>query len=176
MAPSLRAQRLKLTWVLAVPFLLLARPTSASLLGGLILALPGLALRGSAAGHIDKDRTLATAGPYGWLRHPLYAGSFLAGLGLSVAAGRWSFIVLYLVLFIWVYARTVRAEEAALTRKFGAAFLEYRSRVPALVPRRRTRCGWRFQGALFIRNREWEAPLGIATGFGLLWLKLLRMG
>lgn len=176
MAPSLRTQRLRLTWLLALPFLYFARPSSTSLIGGILLALPGVTVRVIASGHIDKDRELATAGPYGYLRHPLYVGSFLVGTGLAVAGGRWLFLPVFLGVFAWVYGRTVRAEGVELGRRFGASYEEYRTRVPAFLPRFRRGGRWGFHPRLFRQNKEWEAVAGIAAAFGLLWLKMAWSG
>ncbi len=133
--PTLRTQRLRLAWLLAIPFLLLARPTPVLLVTGFLLSVPGLLLRALAAGHIDKDRCLAVTGPFARLRHPLYVGSFILGLGLVVGGGRWFLLPLFIGLFLWLYSRTIREEEEELIARFGRAFVEYRSTVPALVPK-----------------------------------------
>lgn len=174
--PSLRTQRLKLTWLLAIPFLWLARPTPPLLLVGFLIALPGLLLRAAAAGFIEKDRVLATSGPYARLRHPLYLGSFFLGMGLAVAGGRGVFLPFLIGFFALVYARTIKAEEETLARLFGEAYEEYRIRVPALVPRIRSGAEGGFDLRLFLRNREWEAGVGVLGGFALLWLKMEWLG
>lgn len=176
-APTLRAQRLRLVWILAVPFFVLARPTPFSLVLGGVLALPGLLLRAMAAGFIHKDRILARHGPYRHLRHPLYLGSFFAGVGLAVASGRLVVLAGYLILFPLIYFRTIRAEEAELEGRFGDDYRVYRRLVPAFLPARRK--GRRrapapveapsFQVTAFVRNRAWEAPLGVLAVFLLLW-------
>jgi hypothetical protein len=176
MRVSSRTQRLKLTWLLAVPFLWLAHPSPGFFLAGSFLVIPGLLLRGVAAGHIDKDRVLATFGPYACLRHPLYAGSFLVGLGLAVAGGLWTFVPLFLALFGWMYARVIKAEEEGLVRIFGSQYREYRARVPAFLPRLAPGGEWDFRLRRFLRNREWEASLGVLGGLGMLWLKMLWVG
>ena len=172
-----RVQRLRLTWLLAPPFLLLARPTPPLLVAGALLALPGLLLRSWASGYIHKDTVLAVDGPFAQLRHPLYVGSFLVGLGLVLAAGRWVLLPAYLALFVLVYGRTLRQEEAELDRRFGSAYAEYRRRVPAFLPLPGRRWApWEagtFKLRLYLRNREWEAPLGVGAGFGLLALKMV---
>jgi protein-S-isoprenylcysteine O-methyltransferase Ste14 len=170
---SLRTQRLKLAWLVAVPFLWLSRPSPPLLLAGLILAIPGLILRGLASGHIEKDQVLAVDGPYACIRHPLYVGSFLVGLGLATAGGRWIFIPFFLGLFSWLYMRAIRAEERELARRFGAEYRGYRSRVPAFLPRAVPVREWDFQLRRFQKNREWEASVGVAGGLGLLWLKMV---
>ena len=206
MWPTLRAQRLRLPWLLVVPFLVFASPTPGSLQAGSLLALPGLLLRGWAAAHVYKDRALAIRGPYAHLRHPLYLGSFLVGSGLAVAGGRWVFPPLFLVLFLLFYGRTIRAEERDLEVRFGEAYRRYRERVPPFLPRpgRTFRTGDPGRhgdgGTLLVevdaekgdlppaptpspppglprfrRNKEWQAALGTAVGFALLWLRM-RVG
>lgn len=131
-----------------------------------------------ASGYIEKDQTLAVHGPYARLRHPLYLGSFLSGIGLVVGGGVWFLLPVYVILYLWLYLRAARAEEEELAMRFGEAFREYRRRVPAILPSVR---GWenpltsqaqRFQRRLFVQNRGWDAPLGVLGGFGLLWLKM----
>jgi len=185
---SLRAQRLKLAWLLAPLFLMVARPSPGALLAGAVFSLSGLVLRGVAAGAIDKDKVLATEGVYARLRHPLYLGSFLVGLGLAMGGGRWWILALYPGLFAWVYRRAIAAEEEALGFLFGEAYGEYRAQVPAFLPRirrgsarpepsgtepgsaRRSRRGFRL--ALYMRNREWEAALGTLAGYVLLLARM----
>lgn len=171
--PSLRTLRLKLTWILAIPYLWLARPTPGLLLVGLLIAVSGLILRALAAGHIEKDRSLATTGPYAALRHPLYVGSLVVGAGLVVAGGRWVLLSLLLSVVALVYSTTIAAEEEELARLFGDEYRAYKARVSALVPRVRPGGMGGFSLHLFLRNREWEAPLGVLGGFALLWLKLV---
>ena len=179
MKPGLRTQRLRLPWLLALPFLFFARPTSGLILAGFSLALPGLLLRVSASGYIDKDRALAVHGPYAHLRHPLYLGSFLAGMGLVVGGGVWLLLPVFVPLFLWLYLRAARAEEREMAKRFGEAFREYRRRVPAILPSVGGREDFltsepqAFQRRLFVQNRGWDAPAGILGGFGLLWLKMV---
>lgn len=134
MSLSLRQERLRLTWLLAVPFLLLARPDPRLVLLGAGVALPGLLLRAWAAGCVHKDVVLCTRGPYAVLRHPLYAGTFLLGLGLATASGHLLVLAAFPLLFLWTYGRTVRAEEKNLARRFGPGYAAYRARVPAFLP------------------------------------------
>lgn len=185
-----RAQRLRLTWLLALPFFLLATPSRGTVLAGSALSLCGLLLRGFACGSILKDRTLAVGGPYAHLRHPLYLGSFLVGAGLTMAGGRWFFPPLFLALFLWVYGRTIRAEERVLEILFGKPYRDYRARVRGFIPRLHPYrppggpeswesarvSGSGFSLRLFRRNKEWQASLGTAAGFVLLWVKAVLMG
>src|SRR5262249_43094468 len=69
--------RVPLTWVVAIGGLLLARPTTASIVVGAAWALIGLGWRAWAAGTIRKNAELAADGPYALSRHPLYFGNFM---------------------------------------------------------------------------------------------------
>jgi len=77
-----------LGFLLAPIFILLARPRPVTLAIGGVIGLAGLLLRMWASGYLRKNDQLATAGPYAHTRNPLYLGSFLIGLGFTVAAGR----------------------------------------------------------------------------------------
>ncbi len=174
--PTLRTERLKYVWLLALPFLLFSRPSPRALLVGALISFSGLLLRAVAAGFIHKDRELARGGPYSHLRHPLYVGSFLLGLGLALAGGRWGFPVLFSGLYIWLYSRTVGAEEKELELRFGEPYEVYRGQVSALFPRLRRShthtpsIGFRFR--LYHRNKEWQAALGALVGYLLLWVRM----
>ena len=78
--------RVPLGFACAAVFIVLARPTRLSLAAGGGVALVGLALRAWASGHIRKNDRLAVSGPYAHTRNPLYLGSFILGLGFTVAA------------------------------------------------------------------------------------------
>ena len=87
MGLSLRKIRLRLVWLLIIPFLWFASPSPASLIAGAGLAAVGLFIRAWAAGFIRKDKQLATSGPYGHTRNPLYLGSFFIGCGIASMSG-----------------------------------------------------------------------------------------
>jgi protein-S-isoprenylcysteine O-methyltransferase Ste14 len=180
MKPSLRWFRLRAVWILAVPFVVLARPTPSLLMAGAVLAVAGLAIRSWAAGHIRKEKELAVGGPYAHTRNPLYVGSFLIGLGVVIAGGRWSFAVLFALFFVLVYGRTIRGEASLLEERFGDEYRRYARNVRLVVP---TLCAWhpvgaagsRFESGRWRRNREYEAVAGTAVGFAILWAKMLWM-
>jgi protein-S-isoprenylcysteine O-methyltransferase Ste14 len=175
--------RTKSAWLIVVPYFLLAGPTRSSLAIGALLSLVGLALRAWSAGTIHKGETLTTSGPYAFLRNPLYAGSFLIGAGLAVAGGSWLWLVLFLGFFAALYMPTVATEAARLTEQFGHVYVEYSSQVPAFIPRLTPfRGGGRgetaggFEWSQYQRHREWEALLGAAAAFGVLFLKMVWFG
>lgn len=173
--------RIAAAWLLAVPFLLLARPTTPLLAVSTVLSVVGLIIRGWAAGSIDKGASLAVGGPYAYTRNPLYLGSFVIGMGLSAAGGRWAWPVLFAFVFVAVYVPTLRREASELTERFGDRYRDYRAEVPAygvrLTPYRSTDDGSQGGGRLsfswqrYVRYREWEAALGVASMLVVLAVK-----
>jgi len=106
-------------------------------LWGVPLVVLGEALRTWAAGHLLKDEQLTTAGPYAYVRNPLYLGSLLSGIGFLVILGDWRLAAGFLVVALAVYLPTIRQEENYLQRMHGAAYEGYRRGVPGFVPRLR---------------------------------------
>lgn len=174
MPRDLRRIRLRAVWLLILPFLWLARPDARLLAAGLALAVCGLLVRAWAAGTIHKERELTTSGPYAFMRNPLYVGSFLLGLGVTVAGGLWYFVAAFLVFYALVYGRTMRGEADLLTELYGDRYRHYAAHVPAFIPRLRAyrptdpsdTTGFRL--SQYRRNREWEAFLGTLAGFAFL--------
>jgi protein-S-isoprenylcysteine O-methyltransferase Ste14 len=85
---KLSATRVPAGYVLAVLFLVLARPEPHSMVIGLAVAAVGELIRLWAAGHIEKTLTLATGGPYAHTRNPLYVGSSVLALGAAARPSR----------------------------------------------------------------------------------------
>lgn len=162
-----------LGWVVGALALALARPSARSLLAGLALALPGELLRLWASGHIEKTRRLATGGPYGHTRNPLYLGSALLALGVAVAsASPW--VVLAVAAYMLAFYPAVMREEADFLRaRFGAEFEAWAREVPAFVPRvspggpRASRFEWQ----RVAHNREWRTALALPLVGALLYAR-----
>ena len=176
MSIDLRKLRLRGVWILIVPFVLLSRPTPRLVLVGALIAALGIALRGWSAGLIHKDRELSTAGPYAHTRNPLYLGSFLIGLGVTVGAGRWELLLLFGACYALVYGAVIRQESRALEQRFGDHYLRWAREVPLFLPRLapyRGESAGRFTFERWRRNREYEAVLGVVAGFLFLTVKLL---
>ncbi|MGD0144317.1 MAG: isoprenylcysteine carboxylmethyltransferase family protein, partial [Rhizomicrobium sp.] len=94
-----------------------------------MLIVPGLLLRALASGHVRKNETLATSGPYAYTRNPLYLGSLLMGIGFAVAARSWWVGVALVVMFFAIYLPVIRGEEEFLRTRF-PDFEDYAQRVP----------------------------------------------
>jgi len=168
--------RVPLGFGLGLAYLVFSQPSLRRLEAGVGVALAGLAVRGWAAGHLDKNQSLATSGPYASTRNPLYLGSLFIGLGFAIAGGSWTLGGAFAGLFLLVYWPVIRREEDYLRKKFGAVYDRYADGVPLLfpmgLPRRDTAPGERFRWQRYRKNREYEAAIGYAAGVVFLALKL----
>jgi protein-S-isoprenylcysteine O-methyltransferase Ste14 len=82
-----------------------------------------------------KIGALITAGPYAYVRHPLYVGTFLIGLGFCLIAGNLWLMLGALVCFLVVYPKKAAEEEHTIRGEWGEQFDAYRRRVGAWFPR-----------------------------------------
>ena len=76
---------------------------------------------------------LITRGPYRIVRHPMYFGLLLAGIGGLLLYQTWTGVV-FVACGLGVIRRAFREEEV-LAMEFGAEWTEYCRRVPMLFPR-----------------------------------------
>jgi protein-S-isoprenylcysteine O-methyltransferase Ste14 len=82
----------------------------------------------------QRQRKLATAGPYAYVRHPQYGGFVLIMLGLLF---QWP-TLLTLVMFpflVVMYVRLARREEREVLKEFGEAYPRYAANTPAFFAR-----------------------------------------
>jgi protein-S-isoprenylcysteine O-methyltransferase Ste14 len=80
--------------------------------------------------------TLATSGPYAWVRHPQYGGFLLIMIGFLLQWPTIPTLVMFPILVV-VYTRLARAEEREVAARFGDTWRGYADRTPGFVPRRR---------------------------------------
>ena len=74
---------------------------------------------------------LVVTGLYRWVRHPLYAAGLLFLWLTPILTTTMLAFNIGFTVYIWIGSRF---EEKRLAREFGEAYLEYRRRVPALLP------------------------------------------
>ena len=97
--------------------------------------LLGAVIRFWATGYIHKDREVTMAGPYKLLRHPLYLGNFLEGLGLTLFVNVWQLTLLYIPLFFIIYYKKMKLEEQFLIDTFGDDYVNYKEITPRFIPK-----------------------------------------
>jgi len=178
-------KRVFLGFVFGICFIIFSRPSSlAALIFGLLVAIAGETVRLVASGYIIKNDELSTEGPYSLVRHPLYFGSFVMGLGLCLSIfsvyhiiSAIIFMALYIVLFFSVYIPVLKKEEQVLIEKYGQKYLDYKASVPMLFPcllNCKCNCSCncekektenikskKFDKKVFMNNKEYRALLGL---------------
>ena len=152
-------------------FLWLSAPTWTSLALGLPVSILGLALRAWAAGHLEKNRTLAESGPYAYVRNPLYIGTLAVAAGFVIASRRWELGVLFAAVFLLIYLPVVELEEQHLRSLF-PEYADYAKRVRRLWPAAGKPGPKRFQWSVYMRNQEYQALAGFLVGVAVLIWKV----
>jgi protein-S-isoprenylcysteine O-methyltransferase Ste14 len=116
-------------------------PALASALG-LLLELLGMWLALGAriqlgfftAGRTVEHPVLVTRGFYRYLRHPIYAGTFLVTFAWTIIYGAPVTAVLTLIIGAILAQRRIKSEEAMLRARFGEEYEAYTRETDALIP------------------------------------------
>lgn len=170
-----KLQRLRVpgSLIIAIVLLTVSAPTIVSLSIGLAVAFLGVFYRAWASGHIRKNSKLAVSGPYSHTRNPLYFGSFLIGLGFSIALGQWWIGAVFAALFLFVYIPVMQAETVDLHRFFGDEFDQYVTKVPMFIPSimPRIHSEVHFDSSLYLHHREYNVLIGLIASVAFLILK-----
>jgi protein-S-isoprenylcysteine O-methyltransferase Ste14 len=108
---------------------------AAMLVAGLALAVWARLFLGRNWGMpmtLKDEPELVTSGPYRHVRHPIYSGILLAGLGTALATNLFGLILVAAVGGYFIYSATV--EEKLMAASFPEAYPSYRSRTKMLIP------------------------------------------
>jgi protein-S-isoprenylcysteine O-methyltransferase Ste14 len=122
---------------------------------GALLIATGAAVRVCARGwkHEQGKEQLVITGPYACVRHPLYLGTLLCGLGVCAIHGSWALFAGFALAYVLSHLVVIRREEENLALRFPEAMAAYKKRVPSFFP-----APWAFP-SLF---RTWPSDLGRA--------------
>lgn len=135
-----------------------------SIMASVWFIIAGLLLRLWANGYAIKMDKLTTSGPYAFVRHPLYLGTILIGIGFIVMLKIYYIGALFLIVMLLVYYRTVKKEEAMLEAKFNDFYLRYKEKVRAVLPSfsaYREGEKWRFSFRRLIKSQEYKPFLWV---------------
>ncbi len=127
---------------LGIPIPPWLRPVGGVLaLAGALLALSCIVTfatkgRGTPA-PFDPPREFVAAGPYRFVRNPMYVGGIALIFGAGLALASPSIMLLAAFAFAASHLFVVFYEEPALTRRFGESYLQYKKSVSRWLIRRR---------------------------------------
>ena len=102
------------------------------LICGMVWAVWSLRFLGRNVSVLAQARGVVERGPYRWVRHPLYAGEIVSGLGLAIAVNSYAALALWVALCGLQIYRALREEQVLLQAL--PAYRSYRSRTAALLP------------------------------------------
>lgn len=88
-----------------------------------------------------RTKKLVIKGPYRYSRNPMVFGAFLLYFGLSIYLDS---LICFMVLIIFIFLVIIYlklTEEKRLLKDFGNEFIEYKNRVPMIVPFLKIRYG-----------------------------------
>jgi protein-S-isoprenylcysteine O-methyltransferase Ste14 len=108
------------------------RPLGAAFLAnGIVLNVQ--ATIGRWPGDLENPTRLVTDGPHAWTRNPMYVGWSELHLGLALLLRSPWLLAAWPAMFVPIH-RVVLGEERMLEQRFGAAYDDYRRRVPRYLP------------------------------------------
>jgi len=84
----------------------------------------------------QQTHTLATTGPYAYVRHPQYVGFILIMIGFLLQRPTLLTLVMFPILVL-MYVRLAHREEREVQAEFGEAYAHYVAKTPALFPHMR---------------------------------------
>jgi protein-S-isoprenylcysteine O-methyltransferase Ste14 len=99
---------------------------------GLALALWAIATFRDAGTRVETYKatsTIVESGPYRFTRNPIYVGMFVGLIGLAIGFNSLWILAALVPFFLVIRFGVVAREEAYLERKFGGAYLAYKTRV-----------------------------------------------
>jgi len=82
-----------------------------------------------------REHQLVMAGPYQWVRHPLYTTGITLFLALGLMDASWFVLFGTLVVALSMQLLVIPEEERALVAKFGDRYRTYMARTGRLLPR-----------------------------------------
>jgi len=157
---------------------------------GMAITLFGEAIQLWSASHLSKDKTLATSGPYSYVRNPMYLGRFFVLLGFvaMIQQAWWTqaqichipmVVVGYIVLFALYAKGRVGREEARLRVLFGEDYALYCREVPRFLPRirpYRRASAQRARWAQIAANNEYLNLIAVLAVLALILIRLRIFG
>jgi protein-S-isoprenylcysteine O-methyltransferase Ste14 len=139
---SIRTWQYLAAWPARSGWLSFSAATIMVLVLGIVCAVAGAFLRTWGSAYLDPSivqsgamhsESVVAAGPYRYLRNPLYVGTFFHTFALALLMPPSGAIFCILVIAFF-QLRLIFAEESFLTAKLGAPYLDYCAKVPRLLP------------------------------------------
>lgn len=125
-----------LNWFWPLPFV---PPALLHIQLGVVLAIAALLIIRWAAVTFRKARTniltsqaattIVATGPFAYSRNPIYVAALIGMIGVAIAFNSLWFLVALVGIYVVLRYGVIAREEIYLERKFGAPYLDYKSKV-----------------------------------------------
>lgn len=89
----------------------------------------------------DPPRRFVAAGPYRWVRNPMYISALLVVVGEAWLFGSLPLVAYAGAAALFFHLFVIGYEEPTLRRRFGETYADYRRSVPRWIPRQPRRGG-----------------------------------
>lgn len=187
MLKVIKKTRFAIMYPFVVYMFLQARTTDASLIWGMTVVFVGELIRWWANGYVGHNKVnrtnqndgqarigrLITAGPYSYVRHPLYLGTFLIVTGICITAASIWFGMLVSFVYLWVYQQKINQEDSLLFDECDKEYTDYKNKVSQWIPYKvaykHPKGIWMWQGIK--ESKEWKTILWLSVLFITLYLR-----
>ena len=124
--------------------------TPYSILTGLPFLLLGIIIRIWAKGYLHQSQEVTISGPYRFVRHPFYLGTFFLDMGICLMSGFIPLMIIAPILWLAVYIPKMKEEEQRMIHAFGKEYERYQEMVSMIIPFRKMAGGK--------ENFSWKSP------------------
>jgi protein-S-isoprenylcysteine O-methyltransferase Ste14 len=83
---------------------------------------------------VSADQQVVQNGPYRYIRHPAYSGTFLTMAGVGLALTNWASLLVLCLFVLPGHLYRVHVEEQALSQTIGQPYIEYMRHTKRFIP------------------------------------------
>lgn len=160
--------------VCLVVVLWLATPNAGAIFIGFFFLMVGMFFRAWSSGYIDKDRELATEGPYSLTRNPLYFGNLLIGAGIAIGSNNWVTALICAVYYLFFFTFLIAIERKRMKARFGPRYEQWAKGANLFFPKIKKVEKFNFNIALYMKNREYRVLFYSLFVIAVLVIKFLK--
>jgi isoprenylcysteine carboxyl methyltransferase (ICMT) family protein YpbQ len=157
-----------------VVVLWLATPDVRSIGIGFFFIMIGMFFRAWSSGYINKDKELATEGPYSLTRNPLYFGNLLLAAGIAIASNNWLTVAICAVYYFSFFTFLIAVERKRLKSRFGQRYDDWAKQANLFFPRIKRIKKFDFNIAYYMKNKEYRVLFYSLLIIAVMVVKFLK--
>jgi len=157
-----------------IAILWLATPNAWSIFSGFLLMMAGMFFRAWSSGYINKDKELATEGPYSLTRNPLYFGSLILGSGIALASNNVITYLIFIVYYFAFFTFLIAIERKRMRQRFNQQYEAWAKEANLFFPKIKKIEKFNFNIAYYMKNREYRVLFFSLFVTAVLIVKFLK--